>query len=232
MASHHWLGSLCLFQGRVALPRGIVSVADAITILEDLSNRIPDKSWMLYLLEVFDRKSGVPVELDLICQFNERDNFWAIFGGVNRYKFTSVLPAVGHTFQRQIIFRKESSAIEFLLTDRTAQQSEKFVFNVNGIDFEGKTNFTGIEWWNKSGAHPFPIRYRVRVSELMCGIADGEGITYTPYDGLVPDKDNLGDNYPVSFGDPALEQGYLSYDAAGGMARIGPKFSRGQHATL
>ena len=175
-------------------------------------------------MEVFDRKSGVPVELDLVCQFNERDNFWAIFGGVNRYKFTSVPPAVGHTFQRQIIFRKESSAIEFLLTDRTAQQSERFVFNVNGIDFESKTNFTGIEWWNKSGAHPFPIRYRVRVSELMCGIADGRGITYTPYDGLVPDKDNLGDNYPVSFGDPALEKDTFRMVQQLGWREVDPNF--------
>jgi hypothetical protein len=151
---------------------------------------------------------------------------------VNRYKFTSVLPEVGHTYQRQIIFRKESSAIEYLLTDRTAQQSERFVFNVTGIDFEGKTSFTGIEWWNKSGPHPYPVRYRVNFSELMCGFADGQAITYVPYDGLVPDKDGSGDQYPVSFENPVLEQGYLSYGAGNGTSKSGPKFSIAHHATL
>ena len=142
MSNHFWLGSLCLFQGRSQLPPGIASVGDTITILEDFGNRIPDKSWMLYLLELFDRKGGVPVELNLICQFNDRDNFWAIFGGTNRHKFTSVLPVVGHTYLRQIIFRKESRRIEYVVTDKTAGKSENFLFEPDDIAFEGKSSFS------------------------------------------------------------------------------------------
>ncbi|MGI0038026.1 MAG: hypothetical protein ACRD99_06685 [Nitrososphaera sp.] len=232
MANHFWVGSLCLFQGRALLPSGIISVADAITIVEDLGNRIPDKSWMLYLLEVFDRRIGVPAELNLICQFNDRDNFWAIFSGVNRYKFTEVLPAVGHTYLRQIIFQKQSQAIEFVLTDRTAGKSEKFVFNVTGIAFEGKSHFTGVEWWNKVASHTFPVRYRVDVSELKCGIAGGQGITYLPYDGLVPNKDSSASSYPVSFVNPEAGQGSLSYGIADGMTGDGPDLAKNRHATL
>ena len=232
MSNHFWLGSLCMIKGRQAFPPGIVSVADAITILKDLGNRIPDKSWMLYLLEVFDRKAGVAVELNLICQFNDRDNFWAIFGGVNRHKFTSVLPIVGHTYLRQIIFKKDSRAIEYLLTDRTGGQSEKFVFDAPSIAFEGRSSFTGLEWWNKAGSDAFPVRYKVHVSELMCGIADGQGITHMPYDGLVPDKDTAGHSYPVSFGSPDFKDGYLAYEVADGTAKRGLGFTREEHATL
>lgn len=79
-----------------------IRCSDVIKICKDLGNNIPDKSWMLYLLELFD--SGAidnihrAIELNLICQFNEYDNFWAIFAGVNRYKFNKVLPVVGHSY--------------------------------------------------------------------------------------------------------------------------------------
>jgi hypothetical protein len=209
-----------------------MAVADAITIIEDMGNRIPDRSWMLYLLEVFDRKAGAPAELNLICQFNDRDNFWAIFAGVNRYKFTQVLPAVGHTYQRQIIFQKQSQAIQYVLTDRTAGKSEKFVFNATGIAFEGKSHFTGVEWWNKVASHTFPVRYRVDISELMCGIADGQGITYMPYDGFVPNRDGSSSTYQVSFVNPAPNQGYLSYGITDGITSDGFGFVRGGRATL
>ena len=235
MANHFWVGSLCLIKGRSTLPTGAVSIADTITISGDMGNRIPDKSWMLYLLEVFDRKGGVPVELNLICQFNDRDNFWAIFGGRNRYKFTEVLPAVGHTYLRQIIFRKDRQAVEYLLTDRTNGQNERFVFSIGGIAFEGRSQFTGIEWWNKAGNLPFPVRHSVRVSELMCGYADDSqgGLTYLPYDGLVPDSDGSAESYPVSFENPVVIDGYLSYAVADGLTREGLRFAKGQqHATL
>jgi hypothetical protein len=59
--------------------------------VKDLGNNVPDKSWMLYLLELFDsgatnNNNHSPIELNLICQFNEYDNFWAIFAGVCSYK--------------------------------------------------------------------------------------------------------------------------------------------------
>ena len=232
MANHFWVGSLCMMQGRDSLPPGVMSVADAITIVDDRGNRIPDKSWMLYLLEVFDRKGGLPVELNLICQFNDRDNFWAIFAGKNRYKFTAVLPAVGHTYLRQIIFRRNKKAIDYVLTDRMTGQSEEFSLSASGIAFEAGGQFTGIEWWNKSGDLPFHVRHGVIVSELMAGFADGEGISYVPYDGLVPDKDGWAEIYPIRFDKPAAIKGYLSYGVSEGTTKAGMRFSMGQHATL
>ena len=115
---HFWVGSMCLAasSSSSSFPRGVVAVTDTITIREDMGNRMPGRSWMLYLLEVFDRRN-VPIELNLICQFNDRDNFWAIFGGVNRYKFTKVLPIVGHSYLRQIVMRKDSRSIEYSVTD-------------------------------------------------------------------------------------------------------------------
>lgn len=108
--SHFWTGSFCRCYSVIAAehkdnpelyyPSAVVGTSDIIRICKDLGNNIPDKSWILYLLELFD--SGVDdnnpraIELNLIYQMNGYDNFWAIFARVNRYKFTKVLPAVGH----------------------------------------------------------------------------------------------------------------------------------------
>jgi hypothetical protein len=199
--------------------------------LEDLGNHIPDKSWMLYLLELFDKNTEVALELNLICQFNDRDNFWAIFRGINRYKFTKVLPAVGHSYRREVIMKKEKKSVEFSLTDLDTKQNETFSFDVSsedakGFSYRGGNHFTGIEWWNKAsgsnnGNTPFPIRYKVEVSSLYFGkaaeeedndAADGEPtislpIDYRPYNMLVPNRDDVSrvKNYPVSFERPAVK---------------------------
>jgi hypothetical protein len=60
MANHFWVGSLCLFRGRALLPPGIMAVADAITITEDMGNRIPDRSWMLCWRYLTERKECLP----------------------------------------------------------------------------------------------------------------------------------------------------------------------------
>ena len=44
-------------------------VTDVINIRKDLGNMIPDRSWMLYLLEGFNIQK-YPIELNLICQFD------------------------------------------------------------------------------------------------------------------------------------------------------------------
>jgi hypothetical protein len=56
----------------VVFPKGVVAISDVITLLEDMGNQIPDKSWMLYLLEIFN-KQNIPIELNLICQFDNQD---------------------------------------------------------------------------------------------------------------------------------------------------------------
>jgi hypothetical protein len=81
---------------------------------------MPDKSWMLYLLELFDSSVAnhhTSIELNLVCQFNDQDNFWAIFAGVNRYKFTKVVPIVGHSYLREIILHRYDNSIEYCVTD-------------------------------------------------------------------------------------------------------------------
>ncbi len=126
---------------------------------------------MLYLLKLFDSATTstnpLPIDLNLICQFNEYDNFWAIFAGVNRYRFTNVLPIVGHSYLRQIIIlHKYDNAIEYRVMDLNDRDAiERFVFELNNsenrsISFQGFNQSTGIEWWNKMETFSFfPIRY-------------------------------------------------------------------------
>lgn len=90
------MGSFCGIindssSGKSAFPRGVIAVSDIITLIEDLGNQIPDKSWMLYILELFNNQD-IAIELNLICQFDDQNYFEAIFNGVNRYRFKEVLP--------------------------------------------------------------------------------------------------------------------------------------------
>lgn len=181
----------------------MVGASDIIRICEDLENNIPDKSWMLYLLELFDsgatNNNPRPIELNLICQFNEHDNFWAIFAGVNRYKFTKVVPIVSHSYLREIILHEHDNSIEYHLTDLNGNIAiEQFVFQLNkaeskNISFQGSNQFTGIEWCNKDGNSPFPIRYEIEFSNLRYaqepreasesnGGKNIEHATFRPYD--------------------------------------------------
>jgi hypothetical protein len=116
LSSHFWVGSFCCCYVIAAedkdnpvllSPSDVIGSSDIIRIYKDLGNNIPDKSWMLYLLELFGCNAAnnhTPIELNLICQFNDQDNFWAIFAGVNRYRFAWVVPIVGHSYLREIIF--------------------------------------------------------------------------------------------------------------------------------
>lgn len=93
--SHFWASSYCSCYSDIAgeykgnpelyFPRDVVGASDVVQISNDLGNNIQDRSWMLYLLELFDSgataSNNFPIELNLICQFNEFDHFWAIFAG-------------------------------------------------------------------------------------------------------------------------------------------------------
>ena len=128
MPEHFWIGSLCMAGPR--FPPDATAITDTITIEQDMGNKIPDRSWMLYLLELFDNR--IPVELNLICQYNDRDNFWAIFRGVNRYKFTKVLPQVGHSYARRIVMDRGSKSIHYSVTDSKTGENESFDFQATG----------------------------------------------------------------------------------------------------
>lgn len=87
---HFWAGSYCredFLSNRY--PEKVAAVSDIITIMEDMHKQPPDKSWMLYLLEFFlDNTKKIPVELDLICAFDDDGTYNAIFGGHNQHEFS------------------------------------------------------------------------------------------------------------------------------------------------
>lgn len=209
-------------------------------MVNDLGNRIPDKSWMLYLLEIFNSQN-IACELNLICQFDDQDYFEAIFQGGNQYRFKEVLPFVGHSYQRQIILNQAKSVISYILSDTTANHTELFEFRVNNdsnnskksrFDFEALNQFTGIEWWNKVGSLPYPIRYHVEISQLLYGLndvgdSDPNSILFRPYDVLIPNSEGAATEYPISLANCKIKEddGCISYDIFDGISRKGLGYS-------
>ena len=230
---HYWVGSFCRIfdkkHGTLLFPAGVTAISDVIKIVADIGNQIPDKSWMLYLLEFFNTQN-IPVELNLICQFDNQDYFEAIFQGVNRYRFNKVLPLIGHSFMRMIVINKVKKQITYTLTDQVTAQSEIFEFSLGGMNFDyvGANQFTGIEWWNKMGNFPYSIRYKVEVSQLMFGLLDkddNESITFVPHDSLIPNNDNSGTSYPISFQNIMLRDKCVCYSIESGNCINGIQYS-------
>jgi hypothetical protein len=231
---HFWVGSFSYIldddSSKPAFPRGVIAVSDIITLIEDMGNQIPDKSWILYLLEIFN-KQNIAIELNLICQFDNQDYFEAIFNGVNRYRFKDVLPILGHSYLRQIIMNSQKQSISYLLEDHNTMQTERFDLYLNNSDefvFEGQNHFTGIEWWNKIGNFPYPIRYHVEVSQLMYGVSDNpsdsESIIYGPYNTLMPNIEGSNIQYPISFQNTRTEDGCICYNVKSGSCKTGMKY--------
>ena len=237
MQSHFWIGSFCRCnsKGRYYFPSGTVAASDIITLVNDLGNRIPNKSWMLYLLEIFNSQN-IACELNLICQFDGQDYFEAIFQGRNQYRFKEVLPLVDHSYQRQIILNQAKGIISYILTDKTANHTELFELPVTNeksrFDFEALNQFTGIEWWNKIGSLPYPIRYHVEISQLLYGLndvgySDPNSILFRPYDALIPNSEGAAMEYPISFANCRIKEddGCISYDIFDGICRKGLGYS-------
>lgn len=139
---HFWLGSLCKENSTSTFPREVIAVSDEITIMEDLGRRVPDNSWMLYLLGFYLDKKEVPVELDLICGFNDDGRFTAVFGGNNQYVFEMPL-SVGHSYLREIIADGDNGTIMYLLNDLNTGVSETF-------ELSQSSNIKGLEDISKS----------------------------------------------------------------------------------
>ena len=184
---------------------------------------------MLYLLELFNIRN-IPIELNLICQFDNQDYFEAIFQGINRYRFKKVLPVVGHSYLRIIMMHDKNRMIRYSLTDQTKGDTEIFDFPLDKMNFDyiGGNQFTGIEWWNKTGNFPYSIRYNVEVSQLMFGFldkSDSESITFVPHNSLIPNNDNSGTAYPVSFRNIMLKDGCVCYSVEPGNCSNGIHYS-------
>lgn len=237
---HYWVGSHCLVTDseksnpkkiRSFFPLGVISVADRITIVNEMVNNIPDKSWMLYLLEIFNNQD-IALELNLICQFDGQDYFEAIFRGVNQYRFVHVLPVIGHTYNRQIFLDSEKQTIRYALTDKDNGQYEIYDLsakNVTGFNFQGSRQFTGIEWWNKMRYSPYPIKYEVEISQLLFGLRDNfsdeYSSTFYPYNALLPNDDGSSASYPVSMQNLKIkDDGCISYHIASGECITGIRY--------
>jgi hypothetical protein len=242
MPNHFWAGSFCrcIFNGREYFPRGTIAASDIITLVNDLGNRISDKSWMLYLLEIFNTQN-ITCELNLICQFDGQNYFEAIFQGRNQYRFKQVLPILNHSYQRYIIMNQSDCIISYLLTDKMTNQSEIFNLSIGnnnshrktfGFDFEISNQFTGIEWWNKVGDFPYPIRFQVQVSQLLYGCKDAaaedvRSILFRPYNALLSNSDGLAKQYPISFANSKVKEddGCICYDILDGVCTNGIRFN-------
>lgn len=230
---HFWIGSLCSIldiNNKLIAPRGVTAISDVITLVEDMGNQIPDKSWMLYLLEIFN-KQNIAIELNLICQFDNQDYFEAIFNGVNRYRFKQILPTLGHAYLRQIIIARQKKSIIYILEDPNTKQIERFdlpLLNIRGFVFEGNNHFTGIEWWNKIGNFPYPIKYGIEISQLMYGLcdnpSDSESIIYRPYNALIPNSEGSNMEYPISFYDVKIRDDCVCYNVTSGTCKVGLQY--------
>lgn len=177
-------------------------VVDNLKLTKDLGNKIPDKSWMLYLLELFNTQK-VPIELNLICQFDNQDYFEAIFRGRNQYRFRKIIPKIGGSYQREIRFKENESIVEFFLMDLETNIEETFSLDIDPKIFKYRFHqcFSGVEWWNKIQYNPFPLRYEVYVSNLMYGYnddsSDPSSIIYFPIGNVYENKDGQGEPYPI-----------------------------------
>ncbi len=231
---HFWVGSFCgILDGgnKPAFPRGVITGSDIITLIEDMGNQIPDKSWMLYMLELFNKQNNIAIELNLICQFDNQNYFEAIFNGVNRYRFKEVLPILGHSYLRQIILNSQKECINYILEDINTKQIERFDLYIDSAEkfvFEVSNLFTGIEWWNRIGNYPYPIRYKVEVSQLMYGFSDKpsdpESIIYYPINALIPNSEGLNMQYPISFYNTRIESGSICYMVKTGCCKNGMEY--------
>jgi hypothetical protein len=230
---HYWVGSFCRAKesnrSELFFPIGVTATCDTIKLVRDMGSQIPDKSWMLYLLELFNMQN-LAMELNLICQFDNQNYFEAIFQGVNRYRFKEVLPNVGNSYMRIIMMDKENRQIKYILTDQSTKQSETYSLPLSTPNFEykGANQFTGIEWWNKMGYYPYPIRYQVEISQIMFGMRDNsdpESVTFVPYNTMMPNKDEYNTKYPVSFQDMMLKDGCICYSIQSGSCNAGMRFN-------
>jgi hypothetical protein len=176
---------------------------DNIKLIKDLGNEIPNKSWMLYLLEIFNIQRQ-PVELNLICQYDDQNYFEAIFKGKNQYRFNRIIPMVGGSYQREIWFKESESKIQFILKDLVTNAVETFDLQINEGIFGYQFNqcFTGAEWWNRIRNCPYPLRFEVFVSKLMYGYndnsLDSSSMIFFPIGNIFENKDGNTLSYPVT----------------------------------
>jgi hypothetical protein len=125
----------------------------------------------------------------------------------------------------------QKQSISYLLEDRNTKQIERFDLYLNNSEqlvFEGQNHFTGIEWWNRIGNFPYPMRYHVEISQLMYGLSDNpsdpESIIYGPYNTLMPNSEGSNIQYPISFHNARIQDGCICYNVKSGSCKKGMKY--------
>jgi hypothetical protein len=225
---HYWIGSINnpqIYYKNHYNKFNIIT--DILRIVTELENRIPDKSWMLYLLEIFNSQQ-IAVELNLICQFDNQNYFEAIFNGVNQYRFNNVLPKIGNSYIRQIKFNKFNRTIEYYMQDLENQIDESFILDVKALfSYLFSTSFTGVEWWNKIAYKPYPLRYKIEISNLLYGFnddaSDDASVIFFPFDSLYSNKDGSFNysQYPINFIFNGIRNGCICYNIENGFCNQG-----------
>ncbi|MBA3750649.1 MAG: hypothetical protein H0X03_07155, partial [Nitrosopumilus sp.] len=133
------------------------------------------------------------------------------------------LPETGSNYLRQIRFDKSKSSIEYYLKNLESFIDENFILKLNttpSFSYQFSTCFTGIEWWNKIEKRPYPIRFRIAISNLMYGFnddpEDSKSIIFYPVNSINSNKDGKSSSYPVKFIYNSIKNGCLSYDVESG----------------
>jgi hypothetical protein len=225
---HYWIGSINnpqIFYRNYYNKFNIIS--DNFKIIQELKNDIPDKSWMLYLLEIFNSQN-IAVELNLISQFDNQNYFEAIFNGYNKYRFTKVVPETGNNYLRLIRFDKLKLTIEYKLKNLNTGIDEIFILNLSSnssFSYQFSTCFTGIEWWNKIDKRPYPIRFKIEISNLMYGYNDDpddpNSVIFYPVNCINSNKDGSASSYPVTFNYNGIRNGCFCYNVESGLCLDG-----------
>ncbi len=186
-----------------------ISMSDIITIIDEYVNRIPDNSWMLYVIEIH-AKQNLMMSLSLICQFDNQNYFEAIFNGKNIYRFNRILPIKGLSYSREIKINYENQTIDFILINVKTKQCETYSYPYDNLlltsDIEITGGFSGVLWRNNISNSPFLIRYNVKISKLA----------YSYYNRLNPNDINIA---PINILKPIFNESYkissISYNGVG-----------------
>jgi hypothetical protein len=141
---------------------------------------------------------------------------------------------VGHTYKREIIVNPKTRVIDYNLRDIQTDRRETFQLHemnykhpsigLQNMNFEGSKQFTGIEWWNKTSARPYPIRYLAEISLLSFArenSLNSDEVKYFPYQSAISDTDPVGKQYPISFNNPRIMNGCICYNVETGSSNTG-----------
>lgn len=164
-------------------PPGTTTASDTIGLVQQNTNMIPDKSWVVNLFEIFTpgATQGV-LELDLISEYTGKTRFVAIAMGNNLHYFA--IPVVrGHLYRRTITIDLVNTQVVYFLRDTTTGMSETFPFPLPPGVNQIADVFRGIEWHNLQGTTTFPVSWVVSLSPSV-SFSTGSQVSPSGYQNL------------------------------------------------